>query len=65
MMCRPVHGNLLRDSEPVDDKKPQFEIDLRVERVSQDAILQCDEKMKEINEKVGAVKNWIMHEVHS
>ena len=28
------------------DKKPQFEIDLRVERVSQDAILQDEEQMK-------------------
>ena len=27
---------LVRDSEPVVDKKPQFEIDLRVEGVSQD-----------------------------
>ena len=36
--------------------KPQFEIDLRVERVSQDAILQDEEKMKEVNEslKIGS-----------
>ena len=40
---------LVRDSESVVDKKPQFEIDLRVEGVSQDAILQDEEKMKEIN----------------
>ena len=34
MLCRPVQGNLLRDSESVVDKKPQFEINLRVEGVS-------------------------------
>ena len=38
------------------DKKPQFEIDLRVEEVSQDAILQGEAKMDEINEKGGKVK---------
>ena len=43
---------LVRDSESAVDKKPQFEFDLRVEGVSQDAILQDDEKMKETN------KNW-------
>ena len=34
------------------DKKPQFEIDLRVEGVSQDDILQDEAKMNEINEKL-------------
>ena len=48
---------LVRDSEPVVEKKPHFEIDLRVEGVSQDAILQDEEKMKEICKKVGKVKN--------
>ena len=43
---------LVRDPEPAVDTKPQFEIDLRVEGVSQDAILQDEEKMKEINEKL-------------
>ena len=42
----------VRDSESVVDKKPQFEIDLRVEGVSQDTILQDEEKMKEINKKL-------------
>ena len=42
---------LERDSVPVGDKKPQFEIDRRVEGVSQDAILQ-DEEKKEINKKL-------------
>ena len=43
---------LVRDSEPVDDKKRQFEIDLRVEVVCQDAILQDEEKMRDINKKL-------------
>ena len=43
---------LVRNPEPVVDKKPQFEIDLRVEGVSQVAFLQDQEKMKEFNEKV-------------
>ena len=42
---------LVRDPEPAVEKKPQFEIDLRVEGVSQGAILQDEEKMKEINEE--------------
>ena len=43
---------LVQDFEPDVEKKPQFEIDLRAEGVSQDAILQDVEKMKEINEKL-------------
>ena len=43
---------LVRDSEAVVDNKPQFEIDLRVEGVSQNAILQDDEKLKEFNKKL-------------
>ena len=39
---------LVRDLEPAVDKKPQFEMDLRVEGVSQVAILQDEEKMKEM-----------------
>ena len=42
---------LVWDLEPAVEKKPQFEIDLRVEGVSQDAILQDEQKMKEINEQ--------------
>ena len=45
---------LVRDSEPVDDKKPKFEIDLRVEGVPQDVILKDEEQMKEINKQ----KTW-------
>ena len=43
-------GRLSRDLEPAVDKVPLFEIDLRVEGVSQDAILQ-EEKMKQKNWK--------------
>ena len=43
---------LARDSEPVVVKRPQFEIDLRAEGVSQDAIFQDEEKMKEIYKKL-------------
>ena len=43
---------LVRGSEPAVENKPQFEIDLQVEEVSHDAILQDEEKMKEINEQL-------------
>ena len=43
---------LVRDPEPVVEKKPQLEIDLRAEQVSQDAISQDEERMKEISEKL-------------
>ena len=42
---------LVRNFEPLVDKKSQFEIDLRTEGVSQDAILQDESKMNEISEK--------------
>ena len=42
---------LVRDPDPAVEKNPQFEIDLRIEGVSQGAILQDEEKMKEINEE--------------
>ena len=44
-MFRQVQGDLLRDPEPIVEKKQQFEIDLRVERASQDGILQDEDKM--------------------
>ena len=47
---------LVRCFEPAVEKKPQFEIDLQVERVSQDAILKDEEKMDEINEKLEKLK---------
>ena len=47
---------LVRGVEPAVQKKPQFENDLRVEEVSQDAFSQDDEKMDEINEKLGKLK---------
>ena len=43
---------LARNLEPLVDNKLQFEIDLRVHGVSQDAILQYEAKMNEINEKL-------------
>ena len=43
---------LVPDLEPAVEKKPQFEIDLGVEGVFQDAILQDEEKMKEIHKKL-------------
>ena len=46
----------MQDFEPDVEKKPQFEIDLRVEGVSQDAILQDGAKMNEINEKLEKLK---------
>ena len=47
---------LARDPEPAVETKPQFDIDLRVEGVSQDAILEVEEKMKEINKKLEKLK---------
>ena len=46
----------LRNLEPSVEKKPLFELDLRVEGVSQDAILQDEEEMKEINTKLEKLK---------
>ena len=45
-------GKVARNSVSFVDKRPQFEIDLRVERVSQCAILQHEEQMKETNKKL-------------
>ena len=55
----------LRDPEPAVGTTPQFEIDLRVEGVSQDAILQDKEMMKEINEKLEKLQIEIRHKIHS
>ena len=56
MGTRDVRGNttrrLVQDLEPDVEKKPHIEIDLRVEGASQDAILQDEAKMNEINEKL-------------
>ena len=46
---------LVQEFEPIVEK-PQFEIDLRVEGVSQDAILQDEAKMNEINEMFEKLK---------
>ena len=54
---------LVRDPEPPVVKKPQCEIDLRIRRVSQDAILQDEAKTNEINEKLEKLKSWIMHKI--
>ena len=43
---------LVQNSVSLVHKNPQFEIDLRVEGVSQDAILQDEEKMNETNEEL-------------
>ena len=57
MMCRLAQGDLYGIlSQLMKKKKPQFEIDLRVEGESQDAILQDEEKRKEINEKLELFK---------
>ena len=56
---------LVRDLEPAVEKKRQFQIDLPIEGVSQDAILQDEEKMKEINEKLEKFLNGIKHKINS
>ena len=48
-------GKPVRNSVSFVDKKPKFEIDLRVEGVSQDAILK-DEQKKEINKQLEKLK---------
>ena len=45
----------MRDTEPLVEEKPEFEIDLRV-GVPQDAIFKDEEQMKEINEKLEKLK---------
>ena len=40
----------MRDTASSFEEKPTFEIDLRVEGVSQDAILEDEEQVKDINE---------------
>ena len=47
---------IVRVFQPAVEKTPQFGIDLRVDGVPQDAILQDEEKMKEINEKLEKFK---------
>ena len=51
-----VPGNWMRNSVSLVDKKPKFEIDPRVERVPQDAILKDEEQMKEINKQLEKLK---------
>ena len=41
-----------------------FEIDLRIDRVPQGAILKDEEQMKEINGKVEKLNNRFMHKMH-
>ena len=47
----------LRDTASSLEERPKFEIDLRVDGVSQDAILKHKEQMKEINETLEKLKN--------
>ena len=47
----------MQDFEPDVGKKPQFEIDLRVEGVSQDAILQDAAEINGSNEKLEKLKD--------
>ena len=46
----------MRDTASFFEEKPKFEIDLRVEGVSQDAILKDGEQMKEINKTLEKLK---------
>ena len=56
---------LVRGFEPAVEKKPQFEIDLREEGESQDAILQDELKIGEINEKLKKSKIGSCAKIHS
>ena len=47
---------LVRNHEPLVDKKPPFEIDLRIEGVSEAAFLHDEAKMNEISEKLEKLK---------
>ena len=48
---------VVRNFESLVDKKPQFEIDLRIEGVSQDAILQGEAKMDEMVSCAESIRN--------
>ena len=45
-------GKLVQDPKPKVEQKPDVDIDLKVQEVAQDAILQDESQMKEINQKV-------------
>ena len=48
---------LRKGSEPTDEKEePEFEVDLRIEGIAQDAILKDEERMGRIKEAVGKLK---------
>ena len=49
-------GKPVQDMEPKVEQKPDFDIDLRAQGVSQDAILQDEAEMREINHQVNKVK---------
>ena len=49
---------LVRNPEPLVDKKPQFEIDLRTEGVSQDVFLHDEARKNEVNEKLDFFFKW-------
>ena len=55
----------MQNTESADEEKPRFEIDLQVEGVLEDVILIDEERMKEINEKVGEVEKLFTHKIHS
>ena len=59
----PASRKLVRNSVSLVDKKPQFEIDLRVEGVPQDAILEDEEQMEEVNKKLENFAKWTMHKI--
>ena len=47
----------MRDTAPSVEESPKFDIDLRLEGASQDAILKDEKQMKEINESLEKLKS--------
>ena len=64
-MIRLAQGEPVRNSVSPFNKKPQCEIHLRVEGVSQDDNLQDEAQMKEIDKKLGKLRFWIMYKIPS
>ena len=50
--CSTSNWKQMQDTESSVEEKPKLEIDLRVERVLQDAILKDEEQMEEVSEKL-------------
>ena len=58
-------GKPVQDPDPKVEQKPDVDIDLRVQRAAQTAILQDEAKIREINKQVNKIKSWIKQDFYS